>query len=77
MNIVWLFQTALYSLSMGLLYFYSGSALTGLVAAALAGLLHGSALAYMGLRDQRPPPPAIEAPPKARRADKPKRRRNR
>jgi membrane protease YdiL (CAAX protease family) len=57
MNIVWLFQTALYSLAMGLMYYYSGSALSGLVAACIAGLLHGSALAYMGMRDLRPAPP--------------------
>jgi hypothetical protein len=52
MNIVWLFHTALYSLAMCLLFYYTGSALTGLVAASVAGLLHGSALAYMSSRER-------------------------
>ena len=54
MNIVWLFHTAIYGLAMCLLFYYTGTALTGLVAASIAGLLHGSALAYMGQREKTP-----------------------
>jgi hypothetical protein len=50
MNVVWLFANAVYVLAMCGLFYLSGTALCGLVAAAVAGLLHGVALLYMSFR---------------------------
>ena len=51
LNIVWVFQTLVYSITLCLLYLMTGSALTGLVAAMTAGALHGVALVYIGQLD--------------------------
>jgi hypothetical protein len=50
MNVVWLFANALYVLFMCGLFYLSGNALCGLVAASVAGLIHGIALAYVAFK---------------------------
>jgi hypothetical protein len=50
MNVVWLFANLLYVLAMCGLFYLSGNALCGLVAASVAGLLHGIALAYISVK---------------------------
>lgn len=50
MNVVWLFANTVYVLAMCGLFYLSGSALCGVVAAAVAGLLHGIALAYISFK---------------------------
>lgn len=53
MNVVWLFANTVYVLAMCGLFYLSGSALCGLVAASAAGLLHGIALSYMAAKAAR------------------------
>ena len=50
LNVVWVFQTLAYSLLMCAMFYLTGSALTGLVAAAVSGLIHGLALIYISGR---------------------------
>jgi len=50
LNVVWMFQTLAYSLLMCGMFYLTGSALTGLVAAAVSGLIHGLALIYISGR---------------------------
>ena len=50
LNVVWLFATVVYVLLMCTLFYLSGNALCGLVAAAVAGLIHGLALIQFGLK---------------------------
>lgn len=50
LNVVWLFQTLAYSLLMCGMFILTGSALTGLVAAGLSGLIHGLALIHIAGR---------------------------
>jgi len=52
LNIVWLFQTVVYTLVMCTLFYLSGNALCGLVAASTAGLIHGVALAHITLKEK-------------------------
>ncbi len=49
LNVVWVFATGLYALAMCGLFYLTGNALCGLVAASVAGLIHGVALAYTSL----------------------------
>ncbi len=51
LNIVWVFQTLAYTITLCVLYLLTGSALTGLIAAMTSGLLHGFMLAYIGQQD--------------------------
>ena len=44
LNVVWVFQTLAYSLALSLLFIATGSALSGLVAAAVAGLIQATVL---------------------------------
>jgi uncharacterized membrane protein len=53
LNIVWIFQTLAYALVMCVTYLMTGNALAGTVAAVVAGLLHGVALAYIGQKEAR------------------------
>jgi len=50
LNVVWAPATAIYSLFMCALFYLSGNALCGLVAAAVAGLVHGIAWVQLKLR---------------------------
>jgi hypothetical protein len=50
LNVVWVFATLLYVLMMCTLFYLSGNALCGLIAAAVAGLIHGLALMQLGFR---------------------------
>jgi Co/Zn/Cd efflux system component len=48
LNIVWLFQTLIYALSMCALFWLTHSALTGLVAAGVSGLIQAAVLIKLG-----------------------------
>jgi hypothetical protein len=50
LNVVWLPLTLLYSLTMCGLFYLSGSALCGLIAAVTSGCIHSIALAYLAVR---------------------------
>lgn len=50
MNVVWLFANIFYVFMMCGLFYLSGNALCGLVAASVAGLIHGVALASVAIR---------------------------
>lgn len=50
MNVVWVFVNTAYALSVCGLFYLSGNALCGLVAASIAGLIHAIALAYITLK---------------------------
>jgi len=50
MNVVWVFVNTAYALIMCGLFYLSGNALCGLVAASIAGLIHAIALSYMTLK---------------------------
>lgn len=54
LNVVWLFATGIYALAMCLLFYLTGNALCGLVAASVAGLIHGVALAYTSVAESPP-----------------------
>lgn len=51
LNVVWALQTLTYALVMCGLFYMTGGALTGLVAAAVSGLIHGMMLAHIGFRE--------------------------
>lgn len=52
LNVVWLPLTLLYSAAMCLLFYLSGSALCGLVAACVSGCIHSIVLAYITVRGE-------------------------
>lgn len=54
LNVVWLFQTLAYSLVVCAAFILTGSALSGLIAAAVSGLIHALALVYIAGRNSRP-----------------------